>query len=181
MSRYKVYPEITSVYFCTCTIVGWQVVFKEEKYFQIIIDSLKYCQANKGLILYGYVIMLNHLHLIVSYKENTMLPDIMRDFKRHTSKHIADSLIKDNEKLLLYVFRKAAERHRKKIRYKIWRDAYHPKAVFSEKFFNQKLRYIHTNPVKKGFVSRAEDWKYSSARNWILNDHSVISLDLDLF
>jgi len=54
----------TNIYFSTCTIIEWQCVFKDEKYFHIITDSLNYCIDNKGLTVIGYVIMLNHLHLI---------------------------------------------------------------------------------------------------------------------
>ena len=61
MRRFKVNHNETFVYFSTSTITEWQCVFKEEKYFEIVIDSLKYCIDHKGLILVGYVIMLNHL------------------------------------------------------------------------------------------------------------------------
>jgi putative transposase len=178
MRRYKIDPEKTAFYFCTCTVVEWQCVFKEEKYYKTILDSLYYCREHKGLLLYGLVIMLNHIHLIVSSKENILLSDIMRDFKRHTSKQIAEMLENDNEKLLLYVFRKAGEKKKSSI--KIWKDEYRPEALYSEKWFHQKLNYLHDNPVRKGFVLSPEDWKYSSARNWLLDDHSVIQLDLDI-
>jgi len=154
-------------------------VFKEEKYFKIIIESLNYCRKNKGLLLLGYVIMLNHIHLITSNDESTNLSDIMRDFKRHTSKLIAKTFESDNEKLFLYVFKKAAEKQGKGKKYKVWQDHFHPEAIYSEKWLHQKLNYMHNNPVRKGFVANPEDWKFSSARNWTLDDHSVISLDFD--
>jgi REP element-mobilizing transposase RayT len=103
----------------------------------------------------------------------------MRDFKRHTSTRIAEEFEKDNERLLLYIFRKAAKKAKKGSRYKIWKDEFHPEAIYSEKWFYQKMRYIHNNPIRKGLVTQPEAWKYSSARNWILDDHSIISLDLD--
>jgi len=181
MRRYRVDHTITSIYFATCTIVEWQCVFKEEKYCKLIIDSLQYCRKNKGLHLLGYVIMLNHLHLCTSNDDNITLSNIMRDFKRHTSKLIAQELEKDNQKLFLYLFRKAAKNARKGSKYKVWKDEFHPEAIYSGKWFNQKLEYIHYNPVRKGFVERPEYWKYSSARNWLLNDHSIIALDLDKF
>lgn len=177
MRRYRIDPEKTSFYFCTCNIVEWRCVFKEEKYCQIIIDSLNYCRKNKGLLLFGFVIMPNHIHLIVSSKERLPLTDIMRDFKRHTSKLISKMLEEDNEKLFLYIFQKA--KRTQKTKYKVWQDEYHPEAIYSEKWFYQKLNYLHNNPVRKGFVVKPEDWKYGSARNWILDDHSTISLDID--
>ena len=179
MRHYRIDPEKTQIYFCTCTIVQWLCVFKEEKYRQIILDSLKYCRDFKGLLMFGIVIMLNHLHFVVSCKEGSNLSDIMRDFKRHTSKSMADSLENDNERLFLYVFRKAGEKEGKGSRYKVWQDEFHPEAIYSDKWFYQKLNYLHENPMRKGFVTKPEDWKYSSARNWLLDDHTVITLDLD--
>lgn len=180
MRRYKIYSD-TTFYFSTCIITQWQCVFKEEKYFQIIIDSLKYCVENKGLYLLGFVIMLNHLHLLTSNKENTNLSNIMRDFKHYTSIKIAEALIEDNEKLFLYIFKKAVEGRSKKINYKVWQDEFHPEAIYTEKWFYQKLEYIHNNPVRKGYVTKPEDWKYSSARNWLLEDDSLIQLNYDFF
>ena len=65
-------------------------------------------------------------------------------------------------------------------KYKIWQDEYHPIALHSEEWFNQKLDYMHFNPVRKDFVTKPEDCKYSSARNWYQDDHSVITLDLEV-
>jgi len=180
VKHFKIYPDQTTIYFSTCTIIQWLCIFKEEKYFQIVINSLKYCVENKGLFLIGYVIMLNHLHLLTSNKENTNLSNIMRDFKHFTSSKIAEQLEEDHERLFLYVFKKAAEGRKKKQNYKIWQDEFHPEAVYSEKWFLQKLQYIHNNPVRKGFVTKPEDWKYSSARNWLLDDHSVMRIDKDI-
>ena len=121
--------------------------------------------------------MLNHIHWISSSRENILLSDIMRDFKRHTAKEIARMLKEDDEKLLLYIFKNAGIKQNSSM--KVWQDEYHPEAIYSEKWFNQKMNYLHDNPVRKGFVIQPEDWKYSSARNWFLDDHSIISLDLD--
>ncbi len=90
MKHYKIQDD-TNVYFSTCTIVQWQCIFKEEKYFRIIIDSLNYCTENKGLHVIGYVIMLNHLHLITYNTDETRLSNIMRDFKHCTSSEISSS------------------------------------------------------------------------------------------
>ena len=62
--QYKTDESLTSVYFSTCTVTEWLCVFKEEKYFDIIIESLKYCIDHKGLLMLGFVIMPTHLHLM---------------------------------------------------------------------------------------------------------------------
>jgi putative transposase len=176
MKRYKIHPETTSFYFCTSTIIEWQRLFKSETYAQVIVESLNYCRKEKGLLLFGLVIMLNHIHYMVSSRENCDLSGIIRDFKRYTSTQMTTLLEQDNERLLLHIFRKAGKSQGTKI--KIWQDEFHPVAIISEKWFNEKMAYMHDNPVRKGFVVNPEDWKYSSARNWILDKHDVIFLDL---
>ena len=86
------------IHFITPTIVGWLDVFTRKVYKDIIIDSLKFCIKNKGLSVHAYVIMSNHLHLVVSAREGFQLSNILRDFKRHTSKAIiAEILTNSNE------------------------------------------------------------------------------------
>jgi putative transposase len=178
MKRFKVFPGYY-LYFSTCTIVDWLPVFSKEKYFQIIINSLKYCVSHKGLYLLGYVIMPNHIHLLTANSESTSLSDIMRDFKHYTSTKIARELESDNNRLFLYVIKKAASRESKEQRYKIWNGDFHPIVIVSEAWFTQKLTYMHLNPVRKGYVINPEHWKYSSARNWILGDESIMAINYE--
>ena len=176
MGRYKIIDE-NGIYFTTHTIVEWLPVFTEIKYFQIIIESLKYCQTNKGLRIFGYVIMLNHFYLIAQTEIGVKFQDVMRDMKKYTSKAISNELEKDNRKLFLYVFKKAAEKEKGKRKYKIWQDDYQPKILYTDKVCRQKLAYLHRNPERKGFVTKPEDWLYSSARNYFLDDNSIIEID----
>ena len=176
MGRYKIIDE-DGIYFTTHTIVEWLPVFTEIEYFQIIIESLKYCQENKGLHVCGYVIMLNHFHLIAQTAPGVRFQDVMRDMKRHTSKAISKMLEKDNRILFLYVFKKAAEAENGKRTYKIWQDDYHPKILYTDNVCRQKLAYMHHNPTRKGFVSKPEDWLYSSARNYLLENNSIIEVE----
>ena len=166
MKRYKVYPEITSYYYSTLSITAWLPVFQDDCYFNIIIDSLQYCRKNKGLFLLGYIIMPTHLHLITSNEDNTTLPEIMRDFKNFTSKKIREQLEKDGRKIFLRVFERSVEKFKKQ-RFRIWQHDYHPIALTSDQWLNQKMDCLHDNPVRKGFVVAPEHWKYSSARKLV--------------
>ena len=65
--RYKILEE-NGIYFVTSTIIEWIPIFTQKVYFDIVIETLKFCKKNKGLQLYAYVIMDNHFHLIVSSK-----------------------------------------------------------------------------------------------------------------
>lgn len=166
-------PE--SIYFCTFTVIEWIDIFTSDVYFQILLDSLRYCQRHKGLLLHGYVIMTNHIHLIFS-TEHPHNPDVfVRDFKKWTTKAISEELERDSRRyiknlLLKTIFKK------KNTRIQIWQHSNYPVKIESEEFFIQKLNYIHANPVRKGFVDDPKDWLYSSARNWEGGDHSVIEV-----
>jgi REP element-mobilizing transposase RayT len=100
----------------------------------------------------------------------------MRDFKHYTSSEIAKQLEKDNAKLFLYIFRKACKNRKKKQKYKILRDEFHPKAIYTQNFFLQKLAYMHNNPVRKDLVLKAEHWKYSSARTWLNDEENDVKI-----
>ena len=77
-------PE--GIYFLTFTIVDWIDIFTRYSYKEIVVDSLKYCQQNKGMRLYAFCLMINHIHLIASAEGNLKLFEIVRDFKKFTNK-----------------------------------------------------------------------------------------------
>lgn len=166
----------SEVYFCTDVIVDWLYVFTMPDYFQMIIEALQYCQTHKGLRLHGYVVMPNHIHTILSACEMN-LSDILRDFKRFTSRQITEMLTLQNKWKILKAFSKAARAAGEGNDFKVWQNGSHPIAVASNKFFEQKLEYLHDNPVRKGYVRQPEDWLYSSASNYVHGDHSLIKVD----
>jgi len=156
-------------YFITLTVVQWVDVFTRPVYRHIIIDSLEHCQKHKGLIIYAWCLMSNHLHLIVEAKEGHNLSDILRDFKKFTSKEIVGAIKAHPEsrrKWLLNLFEYAG-RHNNKIKnYKFWQDGNDAKEIHSTSFLEEKLEYIHDNPVKAEYVDMQEEYKYSSAKDY---------------
>ena len=154
----------SSTYFLTMTVTNWIDVFTRARYCDIIVDSLNFCHKNKGLVIHAWVIMSNHLHLIVQ-SENENLSDIIRDFKKHTSKEIIKSIKADEEsrrEWLLWMFERAAKKEGRK-GFKLWQDGNHAEELISNKFFGQKLDYIHQNPVKARIVYAANEYIWSSA------------------
>ena len=89
--KYKI-RDIEKPHFLTLTVVGWIDVFTRKNHKLTIINSLKYCQKEKGLILFGYCLMPSHLHLIASVNGEGTLSEIMRDFKKFTSKVILQQI-----------------------------------------------------------------------------------------
>ncbi len=157
------------LYFLTMTVVDWVDVFTRPVYKNIITDSLKYCQKHKGLELYAWVLMTNHLHLIAAAQEGKNLSDILRDFKKFTSKAIVKAVQEEPEsrrEWLMYRFEFNGTWHPKTQEYKFWQDGNEAKELFSYTFCWQKLAYIHDNPVRAGIVEEAEHYLYSSARNY---------------
>ena len=164
------------MHFLTLTIIEWIDIFTRPEYFKTVINSLKYCRKNKGLLLYEYVIMTNHIHLIARVKENYKLSQIISDFKKHTTVEILKLLEKDNRRYILNLIKNSFFR-KKGYEKQIWQRENYPEVIMSEKFLREKIRYIYKNPVKKEYVVNPEDWLYSSARNRILDDNGVIELD----
>jgi putative transposase len=177
VSGYRVFDEETAPYFVTCSIVAWAHVFTSRPYFDIVIDALDYCRRQKGLRLYAYVLMTNHLHLIARTDEPLRLPQVMRDLKRHTSRRIHEELSRNRSMALLSLFENSSLRRDGNTEGKVWQDGYHPIALVDRDRYLQRLSYLEENPVRKGYVDQPEFWRYSSARNRLLHDHSVLEID----
>lgn len=156
-------------YFITFAVVEWVDVFTRKEYRDLVLESLKYCQESKGLIVYAWCIMSNHLHLILGSKENN-LSDILRDFKKFTSKALLEA-ISSNEKesrkeWMLEIFRSQGAKNSRNKTYQFWRQENHPVELYSEEFTKQKLNYLHMNPVVAGIVDREEAYLYSSCKDY---------------
>ncbi len=168
--KYKISNK-QGIYFLSFAVVNWIDVFTRRLYKDVLVDSLKYCQQEKGLVLYSWVIMSNHVHLIARAEQGN-LSDILRDFKKYTSRKIIQS-IEENAKesrreWLLRGFRKAGIKNSNNTTYQFWRQDNQPKEIlpYQDSFGIQKLDYIHNNPVEAGIVEKAEEYLYSSARDY---------------
>ena len=159
------------LYYTTTTVINWMDVFTRPIYKHIIIDSLKFCQEEKGLEIYAWVLMTNHLHMIVGVRdEGTLISDILRDFKKFTNKKIIsainDNIQESRKEWFLDKFWFAGNNDKKIKNYRFWQEGNHIEQIHSYNFFKQKLDYIHMNPVKQEIVERPEEYLYSSARNY---------------
>jgi putative transposase len=154
MPSVRISKEHTSgIYYLTFTVRNWYYIFDRHNRFQILADSLKYCQKNKGVKIYAYVFMINHLHLIAS--GNDMI-GFVRDFKRHTSKEMQNNIIA-TELGVLKLFDLGNGK------YEFWSRTNMPKMIESEEYIMQKINYVHANPVRRQYVKKPEDWMWSSA------------------
>ena len=170
----------SGLYYLTLQVVDWVDVFTRQVYRDIILSSLEYCVTNKGLVLHAYVIMSNHVHLIVSARAAN-LSAVLRDMKRHTAtsilKEIAQNAKESRREWMLHRFELAAKRHKRNSEYQFWTHENHAVELITNKFIRQKCAYLHRNPVRAGWVNNASDWKYSSALNYE-GEHGLIEVTL---
>jgi REP element-mobilizing transposase RayT len=167
MSRNYKFHNPKGVYFISFAVVEWLDVFTRNEYKNIVIDSLAYCQKNKGLEIFAWCIMTNHVHLIFRSVGERAPELIVGDFKRFTSKAIVKAIIDNQQEsrkeFLLNKFEKAAKASANVIKYQFWRHDNKPIELWSNKVIDEKMNYIHNNPVEEGYVFRPEDYLYSSA------------------
>jgi REP element-mobilizing transposase RayT len=164
------------LFFVTTTVVRFLNVFKDAAACDILIGNLKYYREKYRFNILAYAIMPSHFHWIVALDSHTgTISDIMRDIKRASSKEITEYL--ESNELFQHVFEKEARIYRDQGR-KFWMRRFDDEAIRNPNMFWQKVKYIHHNPVEAGLVSKPEDYKYSSARNYICDDHSVITVDV---
>lgn len=169
MSRKYKFCDSDKLYFISYAVVYWIDVFIRNDYRTIIVDSWKHCQQEKGLEIYGWVIMTNHVHLIIGSHQNK-LETIVHDMKIHTSKQmkacINNYVGESRKEWMLWMMERAGKKNSNNSNWQFWQQHNKPIELLNEKMFYQKLDYIHYNPVEAGFVENPEDWLYSSARDF---------------
>jgi putative transposase len=170
-----------ALYYMTCTVVGWIDIFTRESYRKIVLDSLEYCQKNKGLHLNAYVIMTNHIHLIGWIEAPRQTYEVLRDFKRHTANKVLEAIQQEPEsrrEWLMHMFKYHGRGAANREIFQFWQVGYHPVELWSDEVIQQKLRYLHENPVRQGLVSQAEHWRPSSACNYHTEAKGLLDIEL---
>ncbi|SUJ24710.1 Transposase and inactivated derivatives [Sphingobacterium spiritivorum] len=168
-TKYKIRNQSLQ-YFVSFATVYWVDLFTRNEYRKILLDSLAYCQKEKGLEIYAWCIMTSHVHLIIGTTGNKM-EDILRDFKSYTSqmlrKEITENFQENRKEWLLWLMERAGKKNRNNKDFQLWQQNNHPIELWDNYMKDQKLEYLHQNPVASGFVSSAENYIYSSARDYM--------------
>lgn len=170
MSRkYKIRDQ-QKLYFLTFAVVRWVDVFTRHEYKDIFLESLRYCQQQKGLELYAFCIMPNHVHLIAGVSEGGNLSAVMRDLKKYTSTQIVQAITNNVQESrrdwMLWLFREQGRTNPNNNNYQFWQQESHPIELSTNEILDQKLEYIHQNPVRAGICYAPEDYIYSSASQY---------------
>ncbi len=165
-----------ATYFVTLSVVGWLDVFIREEYSDVIIKNLQFCQKNKDLEVYAYVIMTSHIHLICR-RNKGLLSDALRDFKSYTAKILLENILENplesRKTWLKLVFEYEAKHQSMNANYMFWQKTSFPIELTNWDMFEQKMNYIHQNPVVSGVVTDASYYNYSSA-----NPLSELKMDI---
>ncbi|PLX23484.1 MAG: transposase [Salinivirgaceae bacterium] len=166
MSRNYKFHDQELPYFVTLTTVKWIDVFTRPIYKNIFLDSLTFCMKEKGLIIYAWVLMSNHAHLIIGTKKEK-LQDILRDFKKFTAKSIINDIKNNSQESrkswMVDIFLKEGQKNSNNKKYQFWQQHNHPIMLDNNLILEQKLNYLHKNPVKAEIVENEWEYKYSSA------------------
>ena len=170
-----------AIHFITFAVINWIDVFTRKEYKDIILDSLRHCKKEKGLSIYSWVIMSNHIHFILSAKEGYELSNILRDFKKYSSDKVIKAIEQNTEESrkdwMLKLFKLAGKKNPRNSCYQFWQQDNHPIELNSNYLVDQKLEYIHNNPVKAGIVEKAEDYLYSSAIDYYTGKKGLLEIE----
>ena len=157
------------IYFLTFTVTDWVDVFTRKEYKVIITDSLNYCVENKGLEIFAWCLMSNHLHIVCRAEEKCKISDIIRDFKKFTAKAIVRTIKEIPESRrdwLLYKFEYAGKFDNRIKKYKFWQETNHAVLLDDNQKIEQRINYTHQNPVRAFIVSEPHEYLFSSARDY---------------
>lgn len=161
-SRYKIH-DAAAPHFLTCTVLNWMPLFARPQAVEIVLDALRYRQERQQWILYGYVVMENHMHMVA--QADDLATELAR-FKSFTARKLIDHLKACNAERLLEQMAFFRKEHKRDRDYQCWEEGSHPQWIQNEDMLRQKLEYVHHNPVKRGYVDEPVHWRYSSARNY---------------
>ncbi|ALI97783.1 REP-associated tyrosine transposase [Rufibacter tibetensis] len=180
MSRkYKFYNQ-EGLYFVSFAVVYWIDVFTREEYFQIVTDSLAYCRKHKEMEIYAWCVMPSHVHLLFRAKDNNP-GALLKDFKTHTSKQmqnaIAHNIQESRKEWMLWLMERAGLKSSNIQKRQFWQQHNQPVELWSPSIIDQKIDYIHQNPVEAGFVAEPHHWKYSSALDYS-GGKGVLEIDI---
>jgi putative transposase len=153
--------NINRLLFFTATILNWYHLLENDKYKELIINSLKYLVGIEKIKLSAFVIMPNHIHLAWKINNKLKLADVQRDFLKFTAQMIKNDLIKTNKNLLKKFHVGLKDRE-----YQIWQRKPLKIDLITEKVTKQKIDYIHYNPVNEKWklCNEPQEYKYSSAK-----------------
>jgi len=163
--------EQQACYYLTFNIVDWIDLFIRPVFKQVIVESLNYFIEKKGLSVYAWCLMTNHLHLMAQAKQGYGLSLIAHDFKKFTTKIILEDIDVEPEvrrKWMMKKFEEASDSLKLLEKFQVWQTCINPIYTDLKKteMINDLLDHIHNNPVRNRIVAAPEDYLHCSARDY---------------
>ena len=165
------------LYFVTTTAIQHHHLFQRDVVKRLVVDTLDCMRLRQRFHLYAFVVMPNHVHMVIQCRAEDPPPGVLRDFK----KHVADRLIRqyqvEGNRDALALLASAVTRPDRQ-QHKVWEDSYQATDLFSPGVLRQKMTYLHNNPCQPHWqlVEFPEDYPWSSARFYILEQPAIIPL-----
>jgi REP element-mobilizing transposase RayT len=178
MSKWRPDFNPEHLYFVTTKAIDYARAFQRDVVQRLLLDTLDCMRAQKRIKLFSFVIMPNHIHVVVQCSAQDPLSDVLRDYKRQTADRLIRQLKAERNQKALDFFASKVERPAKQ-HYKIWEDDYNAKDVVSVEFLQQKIEYIHNNPCQPHWNLSAtpEEYIWSSARFYLTDEPCIIPID----
>jgi len=147
----KRFQQSRQSHFVTFTCYHRRPNFDSPAVYDLFLEILERTRCRFGLCVYGYVVMPEHVHLLLSKPENGLLADAIHHLKLSFAKRLGAGVF--------------------------WQKRYYDRNLRNEHEFKEKLRYLHRNPVKRGLCGRTQDWKWSSFRHYALREKGVVEIE----
>ncbi|WP_428234707.1 REP-associated tyrosine transposase [Gracilimonas sp.] len=162
-SRYKIH-ESHEPYFVSSTLLEELPLFSKPQVAQVLLEKFMVLQNMRSVKVYAYVIMPNHFHAVV---QGEQLSKKLRLTKSYVARQILEVLKRNGHTRWLQKLKECKRSYKRQRTYQVWEEGLHPKQLSTTKMMAQKIEYIHQNPLKAGWVNAPDDWRCSSAGNYL--------------
>ncbi len=179
LRRPRHYYESGAIYFITTNTLDWKPIFREDSNKLLLLDDFKFYRRKFKYKLFFYVIMPNHFHWVIqpsqedfeSFKRDQI--DHQKKYQDSPENYYLSKIMEDLERHCAFAINQRENAQGRAI----WQEGFWDERIHDEKALNSIADYIHNNPVKGGLVDTADEYRFSSYRNWYLGDNSLIELD----
>ncbi|MBP9110886.1 MAG: transposase [Pyrinomonadaceae bacterium] len=174
--RFRVSKD-TPAYYLTSVTKDRLPVFQNTQMARLACDALNDARRSGGFVIFAYVVMLDHLHLVTDSLVKSK--DIHRFVNGNISRKVIDHLKEKGHTESLRKLR-IAERDGN-WKYSLWQHHPDTRLLWSEQMLWQRIQYTHLNPVRAGLADHPDDWQWSSARifHGRPNENEPLAVDLD--
>ena len=163
-------------YYITTVVYSRLPIFTRSTFVIPWVDSLNFYRYKQEFKVLGYVIMPDHVHLIIWPFGDSTVSDVMRDYKEFTAKRVIRQAEVEGVTHWVRDFRQAGQ-ETSRSQNKVWQDSYWDENVYTERVLRKKLNYVHRNPLHAGLAERPADYPYSSYRNYEYGEEWLIEID----